>query len=228
MKFCFHIVRVIFYFQKKLTLLTVNRPSNNPSQLQHALDCFSSWICEYQLCLATAKWAHVAFSRHMANNIQNVFHINSEPVQTTSKVGDLGVLVTDNLKWSSHISHIHSVASHLSYIVLHAFSTKNIWTLLKIYVTYNRPKLEYNSSVWSPYLKKDIKLIESVQKRLTRNVFIRCNLPFNSYEDRLTKLGMKSSEYCKLECDLILMYKISHNLCDLNFSDYPLLCISNL
>ena len=130
------------------------------------------------------------------------------------------MLVTDNLKWSSHINHIHSVASHLSYIVLRAFSTKNIWTLLKIYVTYIRPKLEYNSSVWSPYLKKDIKLIESVQKRFTRNVFIRCNLPFNSYVDRLTKLGIKSLEYRRLEFDLILMYKISHNLCDLNFSDY--------
>ena len=80
-------------------------------------------------------------------------------MQTTSKARDLGVLVTDNLKWSSHISHIHSVASHLSYVVLHAFSTRNIWTLLKIYVTYIRPKFEYKTSVWSPYLKKGIKLI---------------------------------------------------------------------
>ena len=100
--------------------------SNNPSQLQHALDCFSSWICEYQLCLAPAKCAHLVFSRHSAKKIQNVFHINSEPVQTTSKARDLGVLVTDNLQWSSHINQIHSVASHLSYIVLRAFSTKNI------------------------------------------------------------------------------------------------------
>ena len=160
-----------------------------------------------------------SFSFFSTNKIQNVFDINSEPVQTTSKARDLGVLVTDNLKWSSHISHIHSVASHLIYIVLRTFSTKNIWTLLKIYVTCIRPKLKYNSSVWSPYLKKDIKLIESVQKRFTRNVFIRCNLPFNSYEDRLTKLGIKSLEYRRLEFDLILMYryKISHNLCDLNF-----------
>ena len=156
----------------------------------------------------------------MANNIQNVLHINSEPVQTTSKARDLGVLVTNNLKWSSHISHIHSVTSHLSYIVLRTFSTNNICTLLKIYVTYIRPTLEYNSSVRSPYLKKDITLIESVQKRFTRNVFIRCNLPFNSYVDRLTKLGIKFLEYCRLEFDLILMYKISHNLCDMNFSDY--------
>ena len=29
---------------------------------------------------------------------QNVFHLNSESVQTTSKARDLGVMVTDNLK----------------------------------------------------------------------------------------------------------------------------------
>ena len=102
--------------------------SNSPSQLQHALDCFSSWICKYQLCLAPAKCAHLAFSRSVANSIQNVFHINFELVQTASKGRDLGVLVIDNLKWSSHINHIHSVASHLSYIVLRGFSSKNIWT----------------------------------------------------------------------------------------------------
>ena len=139
--------------------------------------------------MAPAKCAQLAFSLHVANNIQNIFHVNSEPMQTTSKARDLVVLVTDNLEWSSHISHIHSVAS---LIALHTFSTTNIWTLLKIYVTYIMPKLEYNSSVWSPYLRKDIKLIASVQKRFTRDVYILCNLSFNSYEDRLTKLGIKS------------------------------------
>ena len=70
---------------------------NNPTQLQHAIDCFSSWISEYQLCLAPAKCAHLAFSRSLTNSIQNVFHINSESVQTTrgtSEARGLGVLVT--------------------------------------------------------------------------------------------------------------------------------------
>ena len=34
------------------------------------------------------------------------------------------------------------------------------------FVTYVRPLLEYASCVWSPYLLKHIKRIESVQKRL--------------------------------------------------------------
>ena len=59
-------------------------------------------------------------------------------------------------------------------------------------------------------MKTGIKLTESVQKCFTRNVVIRCNLLFNSFEDRLTKLGIKSLEYRRLEFDVILMYNITY------------------
>ena len=82
------------------------------------------------------------------------------------------------------------------------------------------PKVEFNTCVWNPYLKKDIVLLESVQRNFTCYAFICCNIPFNSYNDRLYKLGIKSLEYRRLEFDLILMFKICHNLCDLQFSNY--------
>ena len=99
--------------------------------------------------------------------------------------------------------------------ILRAFSSKNVWTLLKAFITYVRPKLEYNSPVWNPYLKKDTFLLESVQKKFTRNVFLRCNIPFRSYADRLDKLEIKSLEYQRLQFDIILMFKIYHKLSDL-------------
>ena len=45
--------------------------------------------------------------------------------------------------------------------------------LFKIYVRYN---LEYNTKIWSPYLKKYINKIESVQKNFTRFTRNRCNM----------------------------------------------------
>ena len=63
-------------------------------------------------------------------------------------------------------------------------------------------------------------LIESVQKKFTRSICVRCNIPFDSYTDRLSKLNLKSLEYCRLVNDLILMYKICHNLTNLTFSDF--------
>ena len=51
-------------------------------------------------------------------------------------------------------------------------------------------------------------------------MFLRCNIPFRSYADRLDKLGIKSLEYRRLQFDIILMFKIYHKLSDLHFDNY--------
>ena len=120
---------------------------------------------------------------------------------------------------SSHLSY-STFCSLCAYQVLHCFSSKNVWTLLRAYFTYIRPKLEYNTPVWSPYLKQDIVAVESVQHHFTRHICTHCNISFCSYNDRLEKLNITSLEYRRLEYDLFLMYKICHNLSDLNFHDF--------
>ena len=111
------------------------------------------------------------------NRLGHSFQVCSHCIKTVKTVKDLGVLISYNLKWSQHIHHIHSTASVCAYQILRAFSSKNVWTLLKAFITYRyvRPKLEYNSPVWNSYLKKDTLLLESVRKKFTRNVFLRCN-----------------------------------------------------
>ena len=147
-------------------------------------------------------------------------------ISKCNSVRDLGINVSCDLSWSLHISHIARVASLRCYQILLSFSSKNVWVLLKAYLSYVRPILEHNSVVWSPYLKKDICAIESVQRSFTRNICIRCNIPFKSYSDRLYKLNIKSLEYRRVEFDLILMYKICYGLVDIAFSDMFSFCTS--
>ena len=52
---------------------------------------------------------------------------------------------------------------------------------------YVRPILEYNSVVWSPSLKKDIDLIEKVQRRFTKRLF---GLKDLTYKERLVRLNL--------------------------------------
>ena len=91
---------------------------------------------------------------------------------------------------------------------------------MKLFNTYILPKLEFNSPVWSPSLVKDIERLESIQKRYTKVAFNRCNIPSNGYNDRLQKIGYLSLQNRRVFLDLVLLYKIRHNLCDLNFNDY--------
>ena len=136
---------------------------------------------------------------------------------------DLGILISHDLKWSAYVSYIKANAYTCCYRILKSFSTRNIWILLKAFVTYVRPKIEYNTSIWSPHFKKDITSIESVQKLFTRAACNRCNIPFSSYADQLNKLNLKSLEYRRLEFDLILVYKICYKLIDIAFDDFFLM-----
>ena len=129
-------------------------------------------------------------------------------------------MISDNLKWDKHVNFVYKKAVSRSYNIMKSFATKNIWTLKKLFTTYIRPTVEYNTCVWSPYLKKDVYKIECVQKQFTRWAFLRCGIPFTSYEDRLAKIGLQSLEDRRIRSDLKLMFRIVYGLVDLKFDDF--------
>jgi len=54
--------------------------------------------------------------------------------------------------------------------------------LTRAYITYIRPLLHYNCVVWSYHLKRDIELIEQVQRRITKRLH---GLSKYTYDERL-------------------------------------------
>jgi hypothetical protein len=55
-----------------------------------------------------------------------------------------------------------------------------------------RTQLDYVTSVWAPYKKKHINMIENVQKRATKQIPGIKNV---SYEERLRKLELPTLSY---------------------------------
>ena len=87
-------------------------------------------------------------------------------ILNVSIVKDLGITISYDLKWSPHLSSLKSAASSWANQILHALLTRNIRILLCAHITYIRPKLEYNTIIWSPYLKKILSLLSQRRKNL--------------------------------------------------------------
>ena len=73
--------------------------------------------------------------------------------------------------------------------------------MLLLYKALIRPILEYGNAVWPPYKKKDILIIEKLQRHFT-NKWIN-DMRNLSYEERLHSLKLPSLEFRRIRGDLI-------------------------
>ena len=67
--------------------------------------------------------------------------------------------------------------------------------------------------MWNPHTRENIIKIEKIQKRFTKTL---AGYIYLSYNERLIKANLKSLELSRLHADMILCYKILHDLVDID------------
>ena len=81
---------------------------------------------------------------------------------------------------------------------------------------YVLPILMYCSPIWAPQTHDDCLKLEKIQKKFTKSLAGYGDL---SYSERLIKSNLKSLELHRIFADLILCYKILHDLVDIHNSN---------
>lgn len=145
------------------------------------------------------------------------YTIANESLEEVSVIRDLGVLMDAHLRFTVHIDKtINDANKSLGFIIRSTKDFKNPHSVILLYNSYVRSKLEYCSTVWCPSYNVHIKRLERVQKKLLRSLSYRFRPPRNikSYIDRLKHFGMESLSVRRTCMDMSFLHKVLNNHID--------------
>ena len=151
------------------------------------------------------------------SNVQSPYSINNNRLISKRCEKDLGVLFSTNFKFNEHIDTITCKANRQLGIIARVFKQRDLKTIVPLYKSFVRPFLEFNSVIWSPYLKVQVQKLERIQEKM-------CNLMISnrrlSYEEKLKKCKLHSLLARRIKQQLTIMFKMKFNLIDLCFEDF--------
>lgn len=182
--------------------------------LQAFINKLSAWCINNGLKLASEKCSVLLLGNRKFPAFK--YQLNGTDLKITENyVRDLGININSSLKWSTHIDIIVKSAFARLFSLFKALKSINPKFLTRMYTVYVRPLVEFSSSVFNPYIKKDINRLESVQITACNLIYYRCfqkaypEKP--NYEEILKILGIFSLQKRRLITDLVLFHKILRN-----------------
>lgn len=172
------------------------------AQLREDLEKMYNWSLDWQLVFNLDKCTVV----HMGNrNKENTYELGGHTLRAVEEERDLGVVMHKSGKVARQCAEAAKKGNRALGQIKRTIVNKDKDTILRLYKSLVRPHLEYCVQAWSPDFKKDIDLLEAVQRRATKMIRGLGRLP---YEERLRKCGLTTLEKRRRRGDLIETYKI--------------------
>lgn len=99
------------------------------------------------------------------------YKLNGTLLSCVNEFKYLGVTITNDLKWSTHVHNIVKKANSRLGFLRRSLKFASVETRLTTYKTLIRPLLEYASEVWDPHVMYLERELERVQRLAVRFIF---------------------------------------------------------
>jgi len=128
--------------------------------LQEDINAIFNWSKSSQMNFNISKCTHLSFKLKSTS----AYYLSDTAVSITNFQKDLGLIVSNNLSWTDHYNHIIPHAYKILGFIHCSFSPSlSSPVKIKLYLTLVHSQLMYCTSIWCPYLLKDIQNIERIR-----------------------------------------------------------------
>lgn len=182
---------------------------------QSDIDAIVAWCATWQLTLNVSKCLFIRYG--LVDRPLLDYSMAGALLKKVMSTNDLGVMFDSKLSFSVHCNSVANKGYMRANMLLRCFYTRDCDLQIKLFNTFVRPILEYNSPIWSPHLTKDITVIERVQKYFTKNLR---GLKIIPYLQRLAVLKQPTLESRRSRADLIYLFKILNGFVDMNLKKF--------
>ena len=142
---------------------TVNSFQNHPT-FQNDLLELETWAKNWGMRFNSKK----CYILSIQQNSQFFYTLNGDILKQVEENPYLGILLSEDMRWHKHILNVTKKASSTLRFLRRILRTCPIDCRQTAYISLVRPIMEYGTTVWNPYLKKDINYLECVQHHAAR------------------------------------------------------------
>ena len=182
--------------------------------LQNDLDKLAQWEQQRDMQFHPSK-CNFIMSTWSKTPFKYNYILKGHTLESVDTVKYLGVTISSNMTWNTHINNITSKAQKLLGFLRRNLQIKNEQTKSMAYKSLVRSNLEYCSTIWSPHTKKQKSEIEKVQLRAARYTTGRFHNT-SSVTSMLDHLEWNSLETRRNIAKVTMLYKCTHNLFAIN------------
>ena len=183
-------------------------------QLQMELEIMYKWAIENNMSFNSKKFEGMRFGKDEIE--PSYVDPDQNKIEQKSHIMDLGIMMSNCLKFDMHIRNTAAKGNRMSGWVLRSFKTRKVDTMKTLLKSLIVSQMEYCCILWSPTNQKQIDLLESVQRNFTRK--ISCFQSYNNvlqrvtcevdYDERLRRLKIYSLERRRERYQILYIYKI--------------------
>ena len=200
-----NIKNLLLLFADDAKLITkASTPTLNQEDLTRLSEWQALWCLTFNTNDEKCKVMHIG-----NNNPCHKYLLNEKELPQTISEKDLGVMITNNFTWTTHIDNSIKKANSVMAWIMWVIIGKNPRIMLQLYKTLVRPHLEYCVQLWNPRPRSGnwgiINKIEDVQRQFTRQIDGFGEL---TYRERLNRLNLTTLIERRARGDLIETFKI--------------------